>query len=166
MLEEKMQIFEGFDGNAGADYEASGSSRILPDYIYRVSRVEMGVGVACDILSTKDYRDCESGGPLTKPTTNRPIANIRGNLLTINSYSNSVGVFYFRKPKPPNWAYVVVNGKTLYNDNVSRDFELHPSEESELVYRILAYAGISIQKPELTQFAGQSLGSQIQQEKQ
>ena len=166
MLEEKMQIFERFDSNGvTASYAVSGTSRVLPDYIYRVSRIEMGIGVACDILSTKDYRDCETGGPLTQPTTSRPIANIRGNLLTTSSTTN-VGIFYFRKPKPPNWAYVVVNGKTLYNDNISDDFELHASEQSELVYRILAYAGISIQKPELTQFAGQSLGSQIQQEKQ
>jgi hypothetical protein len=73
---------------------------------------------------------------------------------------------YVKKPTTPNWAYVVVNDKTLYNANVSVDFELHSSEESELVYRILAYAGVSIQKPELAQVAAQALGSQVQQEKQ
>ena len=34
------------------------------------------------------------------------------------------------------------------------DFELHASEESELVYRILMLSGIAIKKPELTQVAG------------
>ena len=167
MLEEKMQIFESFDNTAAiANYSTSGGLSILPDYIYRVSRVEMGIGVSCDILSTKDYRDCESmRGPLIQATIDRPIVNISGNVITSSS-TPLTRINYFRKPYCPNWGYVVVNGKTLYNDNVSVDFQLHPSEESELVYRILAYAGISVQKPELTQFAGQSLGSQIQQEKQ
>ena len=77
-----------------------------------------------------------------------------------------MGLSFIRKPVAPNWAYVVVHGKTLYNDHISVDFELHASEESELVYRILAYAGISIGKPEITQVASQALASQIQQEKQ
>ena len=61
---------------------------------------------------------------------------------------------------------MVVNDKALYNDNISVDFDLHASEESELVYRILAYAGVTIKKVELTQVAAQALSSQIQQEKQ
>ena len=76
-------------------------------------------------------------------------------------------IYYLRNIKRvPRWSYVVVNNKSLYNDNISVDFELHSSEESELVYRILAYAGIAIQKPELTQLASQAINSQIQQEKQ
>ena len=46
------------------------------------------------------------------------------------------------------------------------DFELHASEETELVYRILALFGIAIEKPQLTQVAAGLQGSQIQQEKQ
>ena len=103
------------------------------------------------------------------PTSQPYFVNQNGGLglfAGTNLNANEVGLSFIRKPNPPNWAYVVINGKTLYNDNVSTDFELHSSEESELVYRILAYAGISIQKPELTQVASQALGSQIQQEKQ
>ena len=172
MLEEKMQIFEEVDGpGAIGAYPSTGAGALsLPNSVYRVSRVEFN-NFDCDILKTKDFNDSRRGGPLTMPTNNTPIANIRSNQIRVVANSNGeltnpTGIFYFRKPYPPQWAYVVVNGKTLYNDNVSVDFELHPSEQSELVYRILAYAGISIQKPELTQFAGQLLGSQIQQEKQ
>ena len=77
------------------------------------------------------------------------------------------GVYYFRNIKEtPQWAYVVVNDKTLYNDNISVDFELHSSEESELVYRILAFSGIAIEKPQLTQVAMGLEGAKVQQEKQ
>ena len=46
------------------------------------------------------------------------------------------------------------------------DFELHDSEESELVYRILAYAGITMDKPNLTQTAASLEQAKVQQEKQ
>jgi len=105
--------------------------------------------------------------PLTKPTLARPVYVNRSNGLSVYPNTiNSIDVSYLKKPVTPNWGYVVVNDKTLYNDNVSIDFELHASEESELIYRILASAGVTIQKPEITQIAGQALASQIQQEKQ
>ena len=46
------------------------------------------------------------------------------------------------------------------------DFELHPSEETELVYKILLQAGVSIQRQDVAQagMAGQTI--QYQQEKQ
>ena len=53
----------------------------------------------------------------------------------------------------PNWGYVVVNGKALYNSNTSTDFELHVSEEEMLVTRILELAGIIVEKPQLQQTA-------------
>ena len=61
---------------------------------------------------------------------------------------------------------MVVNDKALYNGSESTDFELHDSEESELVYRILAYAGVAIEKPNLTQMAIGLEQAKVQQEKQ
>ena len=77
-----------------------------------------------------------------------------------------VRVDYMRKPASPNWGYVVVNDKALYNSTSSTNFELHQSEESELVYRILGYAGIAIEKPQLTQMAAGLEQAKVQQEKQ
>jgi hypothetical protein len=76
-----------------------------------------------------------------------------------------VQISYIRKPKKPHWAYVVVNHKPLYNSTDSAHFELHASEESELVYRILAYAGIALEKPGLTQAAVGLETTKQQQEK-
>ncbi len=75
-------------------------------------------------------------------------------------------ISYIQTPTTPNWGYVVVNDKALYNATTSQDFELHPSEESELVYRILAFAGIAIEKPNLTQAAVSLETAKVQQEKQ
>ena len=64
--------------------------------------------------------------------------------------TSSVDVECFRVPIPANWAYVVVNGKALYNSYAATDFELHRSEEDTLVNKILELAGIVINKPGLT----------------
>jgi len=105
--------------------------------------------------------------PLTRPTLARPVyVNRQDGLNIYPDTIEDIDISYIRQPTVVQWAYVVVNDKALYNDNISVDFDLHASEESELVYRILAYAGVTIKKVELTQVAAQALSSQIQQEKQ
>ena len=46
------------------------------------------------------------------------------------------------------------------------NFELHPAEESELVYKILKYAGISMDKINIFQAGQVQEQSMTQQEKQ
>ena len=52
------------------------------------------------------------------------------------------------------------------NNPSLQDFQLHDSEENELVYRILGLAGISVKRPDLTQIGASLVQAQIQQEKQ
>ena len=47
----------------------------------------------------------------------------------------------------------MVNGIAIYNDELSVNFELHPSEETDLVIKILALAGITIKDQGLYQIA-------------
>ena len=121
--------------------------------------------VVIEEVNHNEYKSMQLS-PLTRPTVSRPIYVNRNNGLSIypNTIS-SVDVSYIKKPVKAEWAYVVVNDKALYNDNISVDFELHASEESELVYKILMLSGIAIKKPELTQIAAQVEGSKEQQEK-
>ena len=83
-----------------------------------------------------------------------------------SSVDGAVVISYVKAPVKPNWSYVVINDKPLYNSTNAVDFELHASEETELVYRILALAGVAIEKPQLTQVAAGLGAGQIQQEKQ
>ena len=73
---------------------------------------------------------------------------------------------FVRFPDTVRWGYVVVNEKALYNVNTSTNFELHPSEETELVYRILELAGIVVNKPGLVQIGAQATDKKLNQEKQ
>jgi hypothetical protein len=68
-------------------------------------------------------------------------------------------------PYKVEWGYVVLNDKALYNSNTSVDFSLHPSEETELVHKILTLCGISI-GGELYQAGATEDQRNINQEKQ
>ena len=116
-----------------------------------------------EILSTKDWNDSNAGSPLIAPTATRPTANISNSNLKTNPTGGSRSVLFFVKPEKPNWSYVVVNEKAMYDSTNATDFELHPSEETELVYKILKYAGISMQRQDAAQ-AGQSMEATMKQQ--
>ena len=73
----------------------------------------------------------------------------------------------YRKPVKPNWTYVIVNNKALYNSSSSdhKDFQLHISEKSLLVKKILQLTGVSTKDFDVTQFALQDEVKTIQQQK-
>ena len=81
----------------------------------------------------------------------------------VNHQASGVTAECFRAPIRVQWAYVVVNGKALYNssDGSLQNFELHRSEEDTLVNKILELAGIVIAKPGLAQLAGQKRADEV-----
>ena len=160
ILYEKIGIFEAVDStntiNDNSIYVGAGGggiNKILPDYIYRINRVELN-GVDCEIINTQQFSEIKLM-PLLKPTAAMPVANIRRNILRVNNGNpvTPTGIKYIRKPKKVEWAYVVVNDKALYNANIAVDFELHASEETELVYKILKLAGFNLKSAEVAQGA-------------
>ena len=80
--------------------------------------------------------------------------------------SGEVTVELIRRPEKVEWGYDVINEKALYNASRSVSFRLHDSEETELVQKILALAGITINKQDLAQAAIALETLKIQQEKQ
>ena len=59
----------------------------------------------------------------------------------------------------------MVFGEALYDASQSVNFELHPSEETELVIKILEFAGLLVKDIGLYQIANQIEGQTNQQEK-
>ena len=69
------------------------------------------------------------------------------------------------RPDKVEWGYDVIAERPLYNATRSVNFQLHDSEETELVYKILTLAGITLKRIDIQQ-AGQGLDmTKIQQEK-
>jgi hypothetical protein len=113
--------------------------------------------------------------PLIAPTETRPcyvqLTELTFQIypLTINDADEaSVVCNYIATPAVPIWGYVInsANGSALYNANTSTNFELHASEETELVIKILELAGIQIKDPQVYQIAAQEEAQNVQQEKQ
>jgi len=63
---------------------------------------------------------------------------------------------YVRYPAEPRWTYMsFANGEPLFNGSATdfQDFEVSPSEESELINKILQMAGMSIRDLEVVKNA-------------
>ena len=115
---------------------------------------------------------------LIKPTRSRPVFIQPSSTFTNNTNTHTLNlkifpkldsntkcrVEFIRRPESPKWGYVVVNQKPLYNFNTSTNFEIHPSEEENLVTRILQLAGVIIEKADLVQ--GAYTDQQVTQQKQ
>ena len=85
-----------------------------------------------------------------------------------SGFTSPSNVFYFKKPNKVSWGYFILKEKALYNSDPTKTthFELHASEETELVYKVLKLAGFGMKRDDVAK-GGQGLESlQIQQEKQ
>ena len=138
----------------------------LPDDLYRLMEVRYQ-GATVEKLTHSNYQNAMQC-PLTAPTLSRPIYHLKDERIVAAPLVDfgSINVVYYLIPRTVQWAYVIVNDKPLYNDNISEDFMLHASEQTELVYKILKLAGVNLKAQEVVQ-VGQALEqTQIQQEKQ
>ena len=98
-----------------------------------------------------------------------PIYIERGGEFIVYNHEGLVinGVFaeIVRRPNRVEWGYNIVAEKALYNASSSTDFEIHESEENNIVVRILELAGVTINKSELVAFSAQQEAKEIQQQK-
>ena len=110
--------------------------------------------------------------PLAKPTTTNPVY-VRTGAKSIKIYPNtlesgsSVEYNYVKNPTNPNWTYSVINEKPLYDGSSASlvDFELHPSEEDTLVYKILQIAGVAMGDPQVSAIAQGKEVQEVSQQK-
>lgn len=108
---------------------------------------------------------------LTAPTQSFPVYYVEDSKLTIYPAGiNEATIDYVKLPSDPKWGYTIVNNAYVYDGRTisdaeseegvnyktymgSTDFELHPSEETSLVIKILSLAGIIIKDPSVVQVA-------------
>ena len=180
-LEEKISMFESH--LSSVSFNSEGEVNIDIEDFYRLG----GVNVVYDGGSPKKVEQIKlselekyQNSPLAVWTKIRPvysryssasssnIIKIHPPLSSANESNDSVAVNYIKKPKKPNWTYLISGSKNaLYNPSATdhQDFELHPSEESNLVLKILQLAGISIKDFQLTGVVAREEMKGIQQEK-
>ena len=173
ILDEKIDLF--------SITKELGSNQFTPVDIYRVENVFLTVGdkaVNCEKISQKDFQLIMNSRML-HPSISRPVYTMSSlatqyqiqvftpTVIDANTPEEEgiVSANMIRVPTKAEWGYVVVNERALYNAARATDFELHISEETNLVNKILELAGIILNKPGLVQIADQEDIKRIQQQK-
>ena len=144
-----------------------------PSDFYRLTHVSVGGRLCDEVMHNKISYVMLS--PLTAPTITQPVMVRRANGVQIypsNLGGQSVIMDYLRRPVNPKWGFIMApNMEPVYDPTVTTDytqdagsvqFELHPSDEQDLVYKILTLAGVAIKQPDVSSF-GQGKDSQLQQ---
>jgi len=159
-INEKIAIFERTGTISGVNISAAWG-------LYRLGTVATYNGIEVEEVQQNEILYINQS-PLTKPSHVRPVY-VRTGESTVQMYPTtlvSATCTYITKPSKPSWGYVVVLGKAMWDSGNSNNFDLHASEESELVYKILKLAGLAMKRDDIAK-GGQGLEQlQTQQEKQ
>ena len=135
----------------------------LPDDLYRLAEVFTSNNIV-DMVDHKQIRYI-ANSPLTAPTEAQPVYTRTGN--TLRLYPDSIAEINLEYIKGletvPEWVGTTFNGQLIEGTHV--EFELLPTEEPELVSKILAYAGVSVRAMDVAQVAA-GKDTQISQSEQ
>ena len=145
-------------------------------YPYPASFFQLGVVIVNDVIADEvSHKEAVyvNLSPLTKTTRTQPIYTRHSQIIdgvktegiTVHpkGEDNAVQINFLKKAGPGVWAYMTSeDGTPVYDAANSTDFDLHPSEEHDLVYKILVLAGVTIKAPDIAGF-GQSKEQQIAQ---
>ena len=144
----------------------------LPSDLHKLGTVIYNNTTPVEQIDKKDLLEYQLS-KLTAPTTNNPVyiqsigntSNHWGLIVYPTTINANISITYVRKPNEVTWSSQTVVGNALYNASASTDFELHESEETNLVLKILLYAGVSIKDPNIAQLADAKETKKLTQEK-
>ena len=168
ILNEKISEFETEGAVTGGT--------ALPADLYRLGTVKVQyvdpITAATKIAEAERLTKGEyiyiAQSPLTAPTVSRPIYTRDENQLKVYGpaqLTTAVTCNYIKIPTTAEWNYTMVLGVPQYNAGTSTNFQLHESEEPELVEKILELSGMLLKTPDVYQYANSEETERIQQEK-
>tara|TARA_R110002153_G_scaffold15817_6_gene56220 strand:- start:134 stop:880 length:747 start_codon:yes stop_codon:yes gene_type:complete len=180
-MKDEFQIFEK---NASASAVA-GNVYNLPTDLHRFGSAfyEKAIGSPeIEIVSKREYHQ-QILSPLLQPSINNPIAIYQQNKLTVYPAvsipsAGDIGFNYIRKPLDPIWGYGVGNlGQYVWDGTPgfaltpvipttgSVNFEISEMQQTEIILKILQYAGVIIRDQSVIQAATSQLNQDTQNEK-
>ena len=141
----------------------------LPSDVYRLGSILYN-SIDAEHITQKDWLYIKKS-PLSQPSNDFPVYLRDSETNAIKVYADSITANetadvtcnYIKTPADAAWAYDNTTG--LYDSGNSTNFELHASEETELVIKILALAGIVLKDPGLYQIGSAEEVKSVQQEK-
>ena len=183
-----LVFLNGLPQTEGVDYTWSSNSNVLqmtvappnliplliqlfPNDFYRIGSViytnPYGVAKETEYIQRNELIRQELS-PITKPTTTFPVYLYeQGDIFVYpTTIQSGITISYIRTPLDIVWNYTTGGqGQYIYNANGSQDFELHTSEQSEIILRILVYAGMVVEDPTVIQLAAGIIQQEDQNEK-
>ncbi len=169
-LAEKINVFY-----KSGDLTLANGIFTYPSDLYRVGIISVD-NIVADRVSHEEVKYINLS-PLTYPVKTQPIYTLGDLGVTVypDTITTGVKADYLKTPIRPKWGYVMpstaqiaagVPNEPIYDPTVfdpatdsyttpakSLNFELHPSEENNLVIRILTYAGVVIKQGDVTGFS-------------
>jgi hypothetical protein len=161
LLDEKIAIFKTSaipGGGTLGVFTAPNNTRELGSVIYNETEIQR--------VQRNEFYDLNKS-KLTKPSEAYPIYLYENNLIKVYpiTITTGVSVNYLRKLVDPAWNfttnqssnYQYIFTPTTDTESPSIDFELHISEQANIIIRILMYSGVIIQDVGLIQVAAQQI---------
>jgi len=157
---------------------AGGPSFEGPDNLYLIGEIistyngQPTYNSITEIVSKKDYNKIIRS-KLTAPTNSYPLGYLVDNLVgtispsvVITPKPDEVIANCLVKPVAPDWKFFIGGaGQYVYDNVLSVNFELDTSEQTNIIIRILKYAGLIINDPTIIQAATQEAMQVEQNEK-
>ena len=163
-LEEKIAIFQE---SAPCNYASGVFTLNIPISSPQPELYKLGTVIYKDEKEVQYVQPNEllelNLSPITKPTTYWPVYTYKN--FNIKVYPTTIigaGVIsctYIRKPYNPIWNFTATapTYQYVYSPGTSQNFDLHPTEQTNLITRILLYSGIVIKDPQVIQIAAQQV---------
>ena len=177
-IKEKIDIL-----SKEATLSISNGSSTLPVDLYRIINITSGSRT----INLQEVKKSElsyiNASKLTKPSLDYPVyyleslsantsnqetaatSTIDTNIKFLPTTLTSAQIDYVKIPQQPKWSFTrTTNNAYEFQPGNAYDFELHKSEQVNLVIKILAHAGVIVKDPTLIQMAGQEEQKKIQLE--
>lgn len=137
----------------------------LPDNLHYFDTVEYN-GVIIELLkSNKEFKIVE----MANPKEEYPIGLKQGTILKVrpSTIVDNVTVSYLRKPVRAKWTHIISNGVEMFDDGATdfKDVDIHPSEEVDLILRIMSGFGLNLKEQDIKEYAKREEAENFNQEK-
>ena len=164
-IEENLQFFQ----RTGATAYVGPHFTLTPTDIYRLGSVYSG-GVELTQYAQRNEITQMLLSPLTQPTTNFPVYLYEQDLLYVypTTIQTGITISYLKTPADIKWTYSIGTlGQFEYDSNGAgaQGFELSVTEQTDVITRVLAYAGVIINDPTIIQVASQQVQAEEQNSK-
>ena len=141
LLDEKISLFK----NTSAALSESGGFYTVPADVH-----ELGSVIYNDVREVQRIQQYEvyttNASPLTAPTEHYPVYTYENKKLKLfpASLNSDITINYLKSPAKPKWGFKIDQEleNYIYNLYDSVDFEIHSSDQSLLIDKILSYAGV------------------------